>query len=77
MSDHLIGVRTEGKRAIDERWYFCGVCGRKVPESESTVPLAPMPHAGIRVCNAFCLDEPSFDYYRQIAPPIIGRDELD
>lgn len=67
--DHSIGTRTFGKPpARHERWYLCAVCGRRTPDSETTIPEAPYPHAGSRVCLISCSDEPSYDVFQILAP---------
>lgn len=71
MAQEMVGTRAYGRSHREERWFECALCGAPTPESETEVPVFPMPHAGLRVClRASCHDEPSADYFHVLNPPV-------
>jgi hypothetical protein len=81
MDDPVIGTRVDGKRHIRERWYSCDICGRHVPMSDTTVPDAPHPHAGRRLCLTSgsivgCFDDNDYQMNVALGPPRPSSTEL-
>jgi hypothetical protein len=74
MSFPYIGTREYGRHMRRERWFLCALCQRPTPESDTTVPQWPHPHAGLRVCSND-LDELGWQELRLLNPPTTGDDE--
>lgn len=77
MGNETIGTRAYGKWNAHERWFECSVCGQVKRQSETLVPQAPHPQAGLRVCTtgARCFDEIDYNTRQQISPPRPGTTE--
>lgn len=75
MDDPAIGERVDGKFSRRSRWYACSVCGRHIPEEETTIPDPPHPKAGLRVCVRYCLDEPDYQMAYALNPPLPSSTE--
>ncbi len=74
-SDPTIGTRTEGKFSRRSRWYLCDICGRKVPEEDTTIPDPPHPKAMLRVCVQYCLDDLDYATNFALNPPLPSTTE--
>jgi len=68
--------REYGKFSARERWYHCAVCGKVLPESDTTVPVPPYPQAGLRVGNE-CFDGLGYEENRFLTPPPLEPPDVE